>query len=283
MAARSQNIGRLLRIVARLRGPGGCPWDREQTHASLRPHLIEECYEAIDALDAYVRAARRGRTAALRRRRATAFAEELGDLLLQIVLHAQLAAEADAFDFNQVAGELADKLVRRHPHVFGKHRLRTSAEVLRQWDAIKRREKNGRSLVTGLPRSLPALWQAEKIQRRVARVGFDWPRTADVVAKVEEELGELKRALAAGRRRAVAEELGDLLFAAVNLARFQGFHAEDLLQEAVQKFARRFQQVERAVRRDGRRLEECTLAELDALWERTKRASRPPRRPRPRR
>jgi tetrapyrrole methylase family protein/MazG family protein len=251
MATQTKNIARLLRIMARLRGPKGCPWDREQTHQSIRHNLIEECYEALDAMDD---------------NNMTEFRDELGDLLLQVVFHAQMASEAREFDFDSVAKSIADKLVRRHPHVFGKKRADTSVEVLKQWEAIKKQEKNAHSIVAEIPRSLPALLKADKVQRKVARVGFDWKRVDDVVAKVEEELSELKAALASGDRRQFEEELGDLLFTAVNLARFEGFHAEELLNRTIHKFVKRFQQIERAVHKSGRRLEDCTLDELDALW-----------------
>jgi tetrapyrrole methylase family protein/MazG family protein len=241
--------------MARLRAPNGCPWDRDQTHRSLRKHLVEESYEVLDAIEA-------GNHEALR--------EELGDVLLQVVFHAQMASEAGRFNFDDVARGIADKLVRRHPHVFGRGRARTSTEVLRQWEQIKKDEKQHPSILTQLPRALPALLKAEKVQHKVARVGFDWKHVRDVVAKVDEELRELKAALAAGDRRQFEEELGDLLFAVVNLARFERLQAEELLQRAIKKFTKRFQQVERAVHRQGRKLEECTLAELDALWENAK-------------
>jgi tetrapyrrole methylase family protein/MazG family protein len=268
MATQTKNIARLLRIMARLRGPGGCPWDREQTHQTIRHNLIEECYEVLDALDAG---------------RMDEFKDELGDLLLQIVFHAQMASESGEFDFDAVAKSISDKLVRRHPHVFGTKQARNSAEVLQQWEAIKRSEKNAASIVhlEDLPRHLPALLKADKVQRKVARVGFDWKRVEDVVRKVEEELRELKGALASGDRRQFEEELGDLLFAAVNLARFENLQAEELLNRTVVKFARRFQEIEKAVHAGGRRLEDCTLAELDALWESAKHR-RPVRRGKPR-
>jgi tetrapyrrole methylase family protein/MazG family protein len=259
MTPQTRNIRRLLQIVARLRGPGGCPWDREQTHRSIRHNLIEECYEVLEALDA-------GDTAA--------FKEELGDLLMQVVFHSQMAGERGRFGFDDVAKAIADKLVRRHPHVFGPGRLKTSAEVLRQWEAIKRDEKRASSIISGIPKHLPALLKADKIQRKVARVGFDWKRVDDVVAKVEEEWCELRAALRSRRRERVEEELGDLLFAVVNLARFQNLHAEQLLDKSVKKFARRFQQIERTLRRSGRRFEDCTLEEMDAIWESAKRADR---------
>jgi tetrapyrrole methylase family protein/MazG family protein len=255
MATQTNNLARLLRIMARLRGPGGCPWDREQTHRSLRHNLIEECYEVLDAMDSG---------------QAGEFRDELGDLLLQIVFHAQMADEAGEFDFDAVSKSIADKLVRRHPHVFGKKKAGTSAEVLKQWEQIKKTEKNSLSIFAEVPRSLPALLKADKIQRKASRVGFDWKHVKDVVAKVEEELRELKGALASGNRRHFEEELGDLLFAAVNLARYEKLDAEDLLNRTIHKFVKRFQQIERAVHKSGRRLEDCTLEELDALWESAK-------------
>ena len=256
MATQTKNLARLLRIMARLRGPDGCPWDREQTHRSLRHNLIEECYEVLDAMD-----------------HPTEFRDELGDLLLQIVFHAQMADEAGQFDFDAVAKSIADKLVRRHPHVFGNTKAGTSAEVLTQWERIKRVEKKSHSIYAEVPRSLPALVKADKIQRKAARVGFDWKHVKDVVAKVEEEVRELKGALASGDRRQFEEELGDLLFAAVNLARYEKLDAEDLLNRTIYKFVKRFQQIERAVHKNGRRLEDCSLEELDALWESTKHKS----------
>lgn len=233
----------------------GCPWDREQTHQSIRHNLIEECYEALDALDSGD---------------AGAFKDELGDLLMQVVFHAQMASEAGRFDFDDVAKAIADKLVRRHPHVFGRGRLKTSAQVLKQWEVIKRGEKKTQSIVGELPRHLPALMKADKVQRKVARVGFDWKHVNDVVAKVEEEVRELKGALASGDQKQFEEEMGDLLFAAVNLARYENLQAEELLDRCVRKFIRRFQMVERAVHKQGRQLEQCSLEELDALWESAK-------------
>ena len=252
--------------MARLRGPDGCPWDREQTHQSIRHNLIEECYETLEALDSG---------------NMSEFRDELGDLLLQIVFHAQMASETREFDFDRVAKSIADKLVRRHPHVFGKKTLRTSAEVLKQWEVIKKSERSSHSIVGELPKSLPALLKADKVQRKVSRVGFDWKHGDDVLAKVEEELRELKGAIASGSRRQFEEEMGDLLFAAVNLARFEGLQAEELLNRTVRKFVARFQQVESEIHRRGRRLEDCALEELDVVWESTK--DRRPKRCNPRR
>jgi tetrapyrrole methylase family protein/MazG family protein len=261
MATQTKNITRLLKIMARLRGPGGCPWDREQTHQSIRHNLIEECYEAIDALD---------------EKKMDAFRDELGDLLLQVVFHAQMASEKRTFDFDAVAKSISDKLVHRHPHVFGNAKARNSAEVLQQWEAIKKSEKGATSIVhlEDLPKHLPALLKADKVQRKVARVGFDWKHVDDVVAKVEEEVRELKGALASKSRKQFEEEVGDLLFAVVNLARFEELQAEELLNRSIAKFVKRFQQIEKAVHASGRRLEDCTLKELDALWESAKHKER---------
>lgn len=255
MASPTKNLARLLRIVAQLRGPHGCPWDREQTHQSIRHDLIEECYEALDALDSG---------------NMHEFRDELGDLLFLVVFHAQLASERKEFDFDAVAKGIGDKLVRRHPHVFRGKQVRDSKQVLKQWETIKKGEKNAHSIFAEVPRSLPALLKADKIQRKAARVGFDWQHVNDVVAKVEEELRELKGAMASGDKRQFEEELGDLLFAAVNLARFEKLQAEELLNRTISKFVTRFQHIERAVHKSGCRLEDCSLEELDALWESAK-------------
>ena len=263
MATQTKNLSKLLRIMARLRAPDGCPWDREQTHQSLRPNLIEECYEAIDALD----------TGNIQE-----FRDELGDILLQIVFHAQMAEEAGQFNFDDVAKSISEKLIRRHPHVFGKTKVRDSAHVLQQWEAIKKDEKSAHTIFSEIPRSLPALLKADKIQRKVARVGFDWKHVNDVMAKVEEELRELQAAKATGTRRQFEEELGDLLFSVVNLARFEKLQAEELLNRTIRKFVKRFQVVENAVHKKKKRLEDCTLEELDELWESAKRQRRARRR-----
>ncbi len=268
MATQTKNIARLLQIMARLRSPGGCPWDREQTHQSIRHNLIEECYEALDALDA-------GNT--------DAFKDELGDLLLQVVFHAQMASEEGKFDFDAVAKSINDKLVRRHPHVFGTTKARNSAEVLQQWETIKKSEKSAASIVhlEDLPKHLPALLKADKVQRKVARVGFDWKHVTDVIAKVEEELREVKNARASKDRKHFEEEVGDLLFAVVNLARFENLQAEELLNRSTAKFVKRFQAIEKAVHASGRQLEDCTLKELDALWESAKHKLHPRKSRRP--
>ncbi len=246
-------------VVAALRAPGGCPWDREQTHATLRTHLLEESYEVLAALDADDMPALR---------------EELGDLLLQILLHAQIATEDGDFRLIDSVQQVIEKLVRRHPHVFSGETVADSDEVLRNWEQIKRQERaeNGdafRSLLAGVPQALPALSRALEVQRRVARVGFDWPSVAPVRAKLAEELSEFDVAADGAARGA---ELGDLLFSAVNLARWYELDPESLLRDTVRRFGERFAHIERHAIRAGRPLEDLTLAEMDALWEEAKKA-----------
>ncbi len=251
---------RLLRLVARLRGPGGCPWDRKQTLRTLRPQLLEECHEVLDALAS---------------RKLSRHAEELGDLLLQVVLHACIRQEQGHFSFADVVNRLIAKLIRRHPHVFGGASARTASEALRTWEAQKAAERTKRSsgsIVEGIPRGLPALARAQRIQARVARIGFDWENAQDVRDKMNEELRELDDAVARRNPRAIREELGDLLFTMVNLSRFHGVEAEDALQSATDKFERRFRQLERRLRVRGREEGHYTLAEMDAEWDRIKRA-----------
>ena len=266
-----------------LRSPQGCPWDRAQTHTSLRSHLIEETYEAIEAID-------RGDLEAL--------PGELGDVLLQVVFHAQLAAEAQRFDLEAVVAAITDKLIRRHPHVFtpaGRplgaraHRasgIRTPAAVKAQWAQIKAREAGRRrgtiGVLTGLPRALPALQRSHEIGRRVASVGFDWARTDDVIAKIEEEVRELRAATAEGPDR-MAEELGDLLFSLANLARKLGLDSESALRHANDKFTRRFEAMEALLDGHGARLDEAGMDVLDRAWQTVKarESTRPPGRSRP--
>lgn len=252
-------LRRLLDVVQRLRGPDGCPWDKEQTLKTLKPFLVEETYEVIDAIDSEDSARHH---------------EELGDLLLQVVLQAQLRAEEGAFTFDDVADRLATKLVRRHPHVFGDVRVEGTQDVLRNWERIKAQEKSDgqsrRSLLEGIPRHLPALQKAQRVQARAARVGFDWDDIADVIAKVDEELAETKDAIAQGNAAEVEEEIGDLLFAVVNLCRFVDVQSEDALRATVGKFTNRFAQVEQRLHAQGKELRDCTLAEMDTVWEAVK-------------
>ena len=243
---------RLCEIVAKLRGPGGCPWDAEQTNESLLPALIEEAYEVAGA----VRAADNAN-----------FREELGDLLLLIVMHAEIAAEAGRFKIDNVICEVTEKLIRRHPHVFGKSDARDSGAVIKQWEAIKRAEKKlDKHYLASLPDALPALMRAEKAQKKVARVNFDWKKIDDVIAKVEEEVGEVKAAIQSQDLKVVEDEIGDLLFAVVNLSRKCGIDAESALQRATDKFRARFNRLEDELKLQGKRLGDVDLAEMDAIW-----------------
>ncbi|HVP66332.1 MAG TPA: nucleoside triphosphate pyrophosphohydrolase [Anaeromyxobacteraceae bacterium] len=250
---------RLLEIMARLRGPDGCPWDREQTLATLRPYVLEETYEVLEAIDA-------GDVAAHR--------EELGDLLLQIVFQAQLAKETGAFEFADVAEAISGKLVSRHPHVFGDGEVKDAEGVLRQWAALKREEKRkkgkGESVLEGVPREMPALARAERLTEKASRVGFDWPDVSGARAKVSEELAELDEAVASGDRARMEDELGDLFFAGVNLARKLGIPPEEALRRALGRFVQRFQHIEAELARRGIRPGEATPEEMDRLWEEAK-------------
>jgi MazG family protein len=247
------SIDRLKQIVQRLRSPDGCPWDREQTHQSLKPHVIEECYELIDAIDDMDD---------------QEMQEELGDLLLQVVLHAQMASEEGRFDFDSVAEVISEKLIRRHPHVFGDTKLATSDAVLKQWDAIKRREKTDReSALDGVPRGLPGLAKAQKMQSKAARVGFDWPDAGGPLEKVKEEITELEQAESGEK---LAEEIGDLLFSVVNFARKSKLDAEELLQAANRKFSDRFRKMEALAASRGLKFSSLTLSEMDQLWNEVK-------------
>lgn len=248
-------------ISHRLRAPEGCPWDREQTHQSLRKHLLEEAYEVYDALEA-------GATPAL--------AEELGDLYLQVVLHAQLAAEAGVFDLADVQAAIASKIVRRHPHVFGEAEARTAADVSRQWERIKKAERGegeedaALGALDGISASLPALAASQEMQERAASLGYDWPSIEGVYEKVDEELGELRAAEAAGSPDDVLEEIGDLLLVLVNLARKLGVESETALRAANEKFRRRFRIVERLAAERGVRLRDLSFTALDELWDAAK-------------
>jgi MazG family protein len=262
----------LVALQARLRAPDGCPWDREQTHRSLKPFLIEEAYEALDAMESGD---------------ARKFAGELGDLLLQIVFHAELAKEEGRFDIADVIRAVHTKMVRRHPHVFGAAKVRTSAQVLKKWEEIKAEERAAEagnedskaapdSVLTGVPRSLPALLEAYQLTRRAANVGFDWEKIEGVIEKLGEETREMRLALdrqADGKRNAessVEEEMGDLLFAAVNLARFAGVDPEIALKRANGKFFERFQWMERRAEEQGRRFADVPRGEMEELWNQSK-------------
>jgi len=254
----NRGIARLLEVVARLRGEGGCPWDREQTLDTLKPYLIEESYELIDAVDSGDPERHK---------------EELGDVLLQILLHARIREEQRLFSFDQVAEALAEKLVRRHPHVFGDVRAETPAEVLKNWEAIKAAEKEGgegHSILGGIPRHLPALHKAQRAQTRAARIGFDWPDVDGVLDKVEEEIRETREALAKGDEKRIKEEIGDLLFSIVNFSRHRGIDAEQALQAAAARFMERFRGMEKRIRAEGVSPETCGLEEMDRHWDAVK-------------
>jgi MazG family protein len=253
---------RLRDIMARLRGESGCPWDREQTLATLRTFLIEEAYEVIDAID-------RGDPGGLR--------EELGDLLFQIVFQSRIAEERGDFDLESVMRGIGDKIVSRHPHVFGEGRLDTASEVLRQWEEIKseeRRRRGGGSMFDSVPPGLPALLKALRLSAKAARVGFDWPDGASLMSKVDEELAELLEAQQRGDREAVAEEIGDLLFTLANVARQADLDPEQILQEANRKFLERFRYVEEGLRREGLEPKPEHRDRMEALWEEAKRSLR---------
>ena len=245
----------LTEIMARLRGEGGCPWDRQQTLESLKQYLIEESYEVIDAIDSG---------------NPERHLDELCDLLLQVLFQSQIRREEGKFSFDDVVESLEKKLVRRHPHVFGEERAETAEQVLKRWEEIKGSEKGSKtreSVLDGVPKALPALVKAQRIQSRAARIGFDWADTEGVVAKLEEELVEVKETIAEKEPRRQKEELGDLLFSAVNLSRFLGISAELALQEAVERFSGRFRVAERLAAADGRKLSDCGLDEMERYWQ----------------
>jgi tetrapyrrole methylase family protein / MazG family protein len=262
---RTDRFEDLIALMDRLRGPEGCPWDREQTYATLRGYVLEECYEVVEAID---RDERGG------------LCEELGDLLFQVVFLARLAKEEGAFDATDIVRGIAEKMIRRHPHVFGDGKADTSDEVLRKWEEIKRREKDDAeggapregegSVLAGVPRALPALLKAQRLSTKAARVGFDWPSDGEVVDKVAEELAELRRAMDARDGDAIREELGDLLFTAANLGRRLGVDPEEALEGANRKFAERFREVEVELKRQGVPIEEAGLDRMDRLWNEVK-------------
>jgi tetrapyrrole methylase family protein / MazG family protein len=256
-----EEFERLVDIMRRLRAPDGCPWDREQTHETLKPYLIEEAYEVLDAIEA-------GDDRAL--------AEELGDVLLQVVFHAQVASEDDRFGVNDVAKAIADKLVRRHPHVFGDVEADTPEKVLKNWDAIKKEEKAekgeaDKGLLDDVPRHLPALLRAENLQRKAARVGFDWEKLEEVTAKAREEVTEFIETIEQKESESrVIEELGDLLFSIVNVARFIGISPEEALSRTNRKFVTRFRYIESKLAASGSSPAEASLEQMDLFWEEAK-------------
>src|ERR1043166_2137257 len=255
----TEQFAKLCEIIAKLRAPGGCPWDREQTNESVLPALIEEAYEVAEATHA---------------RDDAHFCEELGDLLLLVVMHAEIAAEAGRFNIEQVIDDVSNKLVRRHPHVFGTSDARDPGAVLKQWEAIKREEKKGDShYLASLPKALPAPVRAQKAQSKAARVNFDWTEARDAMAKVEEELAETNEAIRSQQKEAIEDEIGDLLFAVVNLARKCNIDAESALQSATDKFVTRFNRLEDKLKSRGKKLGDVDLEEMDEIWNQIKNAT----------
>ncbi len=242
--------------MSALRGERGCPWDKEQTRESLKPFIVEEAYEVLEAID---------------EKDPAAIKEELGDLLFQIVFQCQVAKEMGEFDISDVIEKIGSKMIARHPHVFGEADYKTSAEVLVQWEAQKKKEgKMRESVLEGIPKTLPSLLRAHRIQDRASRVGFDWEKIEDVLPKLEEELGEFRAALQSNKQEEIEDELGDIFFVLVNISRFVGINPEDALRKTISKFISRFRFIEMAAADRGKSLSEMTLAEMDALWDEAK-------------
>jgi len=258
----------VIKTVHKLRAPNGCPWDREQTHSTLKKHLIEETYEVCDAVDEL--SAAELKEPALNQ----ALKDELGDLLLQVLLHSAIAEERGSFSFEDVCQNLNEKLIRRHPHVFGDVKVADSTEVLKNWDAIKKTERNHEpattSILDSLPRSMPPLERTEKIISKVSKVGFQWDSMEGPLAKMEEELAELKEALDKKVPHDIENELGDVIFCSINLANVAKFSAEGALRACLKKFERRFRYVEQEIAREGKTLGKVPLSVLDQYWDKAK-------------
>jgi tetrapyrrole methylase family protein/MazG family protein len=250
----AERFSRLVEIMERLRGPDGCPWDRKQTRESLKPYIIEETYEVLEAMD----------------ESPDLLKDELGDLMFQILFHAELSREAGDYDIADVLANITDKMIRRHPHIFGSADAETPEDVILHWEEIKLLEQGAQpkeSVLDGVPQTLPGLLRAWRLQEKASRVGFDWGELGPVLKKVEEEWGELKDQASEGDEEKIKEEFGDLLFSLVNLARFLGLNPEEALRQTVSKFIRRFHHIEKKAAEDGRSLKEMSLEEMDALWE----------------
>ena len=251
-------LQRLVELMATLRGPDGCPWDRKQTPESLKPFLVEECYEVVDAIEEGVPAKVR---------------DELGDLLFQIIFHARIAEEAGQFTINDVITAIHEKMTRRHPHVFGDDKLSTDKEVLSNWEEIKRKEKgheDRKSILEGVPKELPSLLRAHRLQERAARVGFDWAHLNEAMPKLDEEIAEFKESLKSEDAGKIEEELGDVFFMLVNISRFLGVNPEDALRKTISKFIHRFRYIEEHAEQAGRSLNDMTLDEMERLWQESK-------------
>ncbi|MBI5102301.1 MAG: nucleoside triphosphate pyrophosphohydrolase [Nitrospirae bacterium] len=250
------DISELVKIMSQLRGEKGCPWDREQTPESLKPFIIEEAYEVLEAID---------------EKDPDAIREELGDLLFQIVFQCQIASERGEYALPDVVEGVAKKMVRRHPHVFWTSSLKTSDEVIASWDGHKQREGKQRdSIFEGVPLTLPGLLRARKLQSRASKVGFDWERPGDVLEKLDEEVEEFKKAFSEDNADGIEDELGDILFTLVNLSRFVGVNPEEALRKTISKFILRFRKIEDAAKQQGRELRDMSLEEMDAIWDEAK-------------
>jgi len=248
----------LVETVARLRAPDGCPWDREQTHVSLKRYAVEETYEVLEAIDS-------GDPSKIE--------DELGDLLLQVLLHAEIASESNSFDIADVCARIREKLQRRHPHVFADTQVSGVDDVLHNWEQIKRGERGNEdrtSVLDGVPKSLPALMRAAKLSKKAARTGFDWPEVSAIFDKLREETAELEEAIAKGDHDGTRMEIGDLLFTIVNIARFQNIDPEEALREMLGRFASRFGRIEQEAAEKGTNISDMTLAEMDAIWDEAK-------------
>jgi tetrapyrrole methylase family protein/MazG family protein len=251
-----ESFQKLVDIMTRLRSEDGCPWDRVQTSETLKPYLIEETYELIEAID---------------EKEPVKIREELGDLLLQIVFHAQIAKDQEEFDINDVIEGISSKMVSRHPHVFGDAKFETPEEVTKQWQDRKKEEgKFKESALEGVPKELPSLLRAHRLQSRAAKVGFDWEKVEDVFGKLDEELKEFKVALEKKDKREIEDELGDIFFVLVNISRFVGINAEEALRKTISKFISRFRYIEMKAADEGRQLSDMPLEEMDALWDEAK-------------
>lgn len=258
MNSNKNTFQELVDLMARLRGEGGCPWDREQTHESLKRYLIEETYEVLDAIE---------------KNNKYMLCDELGDLLLQVVFHARVAEENKDFDISDVITAIYKKMYSRHTHVFGKDKAETADDVVNNWEVVKRKEKNIDNYsddMRSIAKNLPALMRSYKVQQKAAKVGFDWEKVDDALDKVYEEIDELKEAKEGSNPEKVSEELGDLLFAVVNVSRFLNVHPELALNSSVEKFIKRFEFIEQNAAQKGKNMEEMSLKEMDLLWNQSK-------------
>lgn len=256
MIKREMDLQKLLAIMEKLRSDKGCPWDREQTRESLKPYIIEEAYELIEAIE-------EDDTEKIK--------EELGDLLFQIIFQCQIARENKEFEMSDVLEKIVKKMVIRHPHVFGDTKCKTPEEVVEQWEVLKKQEgKLRNSVLEGVPKSMPSLLRAYRLQKRAAKVGFDWEKVEDVLKKVDEEINELKNAIKSGKQQEIEDELGDIIFMLVNLSRFIGVNPEDAHRKTISKFIHRFRYIEMKAAEQGRKISDMTIEEMDKLWDEAK-------------